>query len=68
MRTERWFRLNHAASRHLPTPAAIPRRTPWRFKSSHPHSQIERVRDHLAHVANEWRIAYGPRPDESSSA
>jgi hypothetical protein len=31
-------RVNRAASRHQPAPSTIPRRTPWRFKSSHPHS------------------------------
>jgi hypothetical protein len=29
---------SQATSRHIPTSAAIPLRTSWRFKSSHPHS------------------------------
>src|SRR5262245_47006535 len=38
-------RLNHATSRHLPPPHYTPPRTPWRFKSSHPHSAFAPVRD-----------------------
>ena len=38
MRADQWEWLNGATSRHLAGPAATPLRTPWRFKSSHPHN------------------------------
>jgi hypothetical protein len=37
MRRGTLIRLNDAASRHLDGPAATRLRTPWTFKSSHPH-------------------------------
>ena len=49
------IRVNHATSRRLPEPAATRRRTPWRFKSSHPHSRSEQAFDpHCRPVGRSW--------------
>jgi hypothetical protein len=40
MRSESREPWRQASSRHLPPRDACPLRTPWRFKSSHPHSRV----------------------------